>query len=237
MFHVHSPLPTSQTRWLIKNTDCSFKNKKCKGWEVGGWEAMQATKSRELMAQQTSMQRQCCPPPPPCAPSQNSPWAGQGSALHTMWTSELAVQASSTFYFCLRPHLCGSFHSEQEGRGRALVKVQSSGSKLGVPGGNLGGPPGFWNYMQVLVLTHLLCISLVKASMISSQTKWITDTGKSIKKAHCIRQSLDWKKYTTKAKNWYFLRFRPLYTEFLLKASCGPRKRKSILGKEIHRTL
>lgn len=143
---------------------------------------MKATKDLKGTARATWVQsaflgwkgRERSLPPPPHAPGHGRPWAGQASALRAPWPSELGLRASA-FHFSVLTHLCGSFHPEQDGRARTLVKAQSSGCKLGIPGRTPGRPWALWNYTQVFVPTQWPCISLVKASMISLQTKWTAD--------------------------------------------------------------
>lgn len=60
-----------------------------------------------------------------------------------------------------------SFTQNKKEKAGALIKAPSSSSELG----DLATPRVLCNYMQYLVPTQLLCIPLVKAFIISSQTQ------------------------------------------------------------------
>lgn len=114
-------------------------------------------------------------------------------------------------------------------KGRAFIKAQSSSSELGVLGRDPGSPWTLWNYMQAVRPTHLLCISLVKASVVSPQTQMDSWHGKSLRTT--ALESLNWKQYVRKAQTVTLWGVDP-YTVFLLKDFCGPKNGKFGISKQ-----
>lgn len=146
---------------------------------------------------------------------QSMSWAS--AALGTMWTLELVFQASHLLLPFPQPHLQFPLLWRKRKR-QPLIKAQSRGSELGDPVRDAGGQWALWNYTQLFVPTHLLCISPVKASVLSSQIQMDPWRGK------CSRttalDSLWSEKVHTEGQNCYSLRYGPLHRVHMERFFC-----------------
>lgn len=126
---------------------------------------MEAIKRWKLVAWQAPIQNAFLVLPAPFAPPPCSTRTGQSPDLGTTETSELHI-----FYFSVLNLTCPSFHLKQRKRQDSYQSTEQQFWTWG-PWWGSRGLTGALKLHAGFVPTHLLCISLVKASIASSQTQ------------------------------------------------------------------